>query len=178
MLAMCWVLAWSVCTLNLTAQTQPFSSSAEYQSMLAELHHKPVRPSRMSAGTLLERPSPPVSVEATETAADLRLETASWRLEIRKNPWQLALTNTQTSLTWQLKDRGGASAGVTWIRDADDHTKAATLRLTQIQRVERRGNTWQMQVKIGGSTETATLTLTVISPTVIRLSIRAPQLGD
>ncbi|MGH9397144.1 MAG: glycoside hydrolase family 31 protein [Terriglobia bacterium] len=146
--------------------------------MLAELHHKPVRPSRMSAGTLLERPSPPVSVEATETAADLRLETASWRLEIRKNPWQLALTNTQTSLTWQLKDRGGASAGVTWIRDADDHTKAATLRLTQIQRVERRGNTWQMQVKIGGSTETATLTLTVISPTVIRLSIRAPQLGD
>jgi hypothetical protein len=39
--------------VGLSAQTQSFSSTAEYRSMLEELHRQPVPPSRMSAGTLL-----------------------------------------------------------------------------------------------------------------------------
>ncbi len=141
--------------------------------MLAELHHDPVRPSRIGAGTLLRTAQPPVDLKADETAAALHLETSAWRLEVTKDPWGMALTNKQTGLIWRLAGSDGSSTGITQAPG-----EAAALRLTQVQHIERHGNTWQMQVKIAGSTETATLTLTVISPTVIRLSIRAPQLGD
>lgn len=150
------VLASSTFTLTLAAQSQSFSSSEEYRSMLAELHHNPVRPSSMSTGTLLATTSPPVKLKTDENTAGLHLETDAWRLEIAKSRWQMALTNKQTGLTWRLADLG---------------------RLTKIQQVERRGNSWRMQVQIEGAVETAAVDLTILSPTVIRLSIRAPQLG-
>lgn len=91
-------LASSIFSLSLAAQTQPFASSAEYRSMLKELHHNLVRPNRMSVGTLLTTARPPAHLKVEETAAVLRLETGAWRLTIIKNPCRIALTNLQTGL--------------------------------------------------------------------------------
>ncbi len=176
-MAACWVLASAFCTLNLAAQSQPFSSSPEYQSLLDELHHKPIRPSHMGAGTLLETASPPVHLKVDDAMAKLHMKTDIWRLEIAKDRWGMALTNKQTGLTWQLTGQDSGPGGITWTQGAGAK-KVATLRLAKIQHVERQGNSWQMQVKIEGSTETVGLELTAISPTVIRFSIQAPQLGD
>src|SRR5215472_6555378 len=79
--------------VTLAAQTRPFSSGAEYQSMLSELRQQTIRPSRMSAGTLIQTPSLPNTVEINETAAVLQFETPGWRIEIAKDRWQMRLTN-------------------------------------------------------------------------------------
>ncbi len=136
--------------------------------MLNELHHDPVRPSRMGAGTLLTNAKAPVHVEVDETAAALRLETAAWQLEIAKDRWGMALTNKQTGLTWKL-------AGTTW---AQSSSNTAALRLSKVRHIERQGDRWRIQVEIAGSSAPANLEIAVLSPTIIRLSIRAPQLDD
>ncbi len=141
--------------------------------MLEELHRQPVPPSRMSAGTLLSSGSTwiaPVKVE--ETAAVLRVEADAWRLEVSKERWGMVLTNKRTDLTWRL----AASEGILWTNGAGGK-QPTTLRPMEIEHINRSGNSWRMQVKIHGSTEPAILQLSVISPTVIRLSIRALQAG-
>ena len=158
------LLACGLCALHAAAQTQPFSGTADYRSMLDELHHDPIRPSRMGSGTLLAKPGPPIHPQVSESAAALYLETSVWRLEIAKSPWALALRNKQTGLTW--------TARIAW---AQDSSATAELHLANVPKIERQGNLWRMQVQIAGSNSPATLELATLSPTVIRLSIRAPR---
>lgn len=140
--------------------------------MLDELHNDAVRPSRIGAGTLLTTAQLPVRLKVDETAAVLRLETTAWRLEVTKNRWAMALTNKQTGLTWKLADSSGDSAGITWTQAMDD---AAALQLAKVQHIERHGDSWRMQVEVAGSTAPATLEVAVISRSIIRLSVHAPQ---
>lgn len=157
----------------LGAQTQPFSSTEEYRSMLEQLHRRPADPSRMSAGTLLSSGSTgmvPVKVE--ETAAVLRVDADAWHLEILKERWGMTLTNKRTGLAWRLP----ALEGILWTNGAGGKQRTA-LWPTEIEHIQRIGNTWRMQVKIHASSEPAILQLSVLSPTVIRLSIRALQPG-
>ena len=99
---------------NLGAQTQPFSSSAEYKSMVEELHEDPILPSRMTSGTLLSMAQAPANLKVTEYPARLGLETAGWRLTISKDRWAMALTNKQTGLTWHLGEPDNDWSGLTW----------------------------------------------------------------
>lgn len=140
--------------------------------MLEELHHDPVRPSHMSAGTLLSTAQPPANLQVQETAASLTIESALWRLEITKGRWSLALANKETGLTWQLGGAADSPAGITWA-----HTSGASypLRLTKVDRIDRQGDRWQMQVEVQGANTPATLELAVLSPSALRLSIRAPH---
>ncbi len=171
LLLMLYLLCSSIFSSNLIAQTQPFSSSAEYTSMLDELHHDPVRPSRMAADALVATAQRPIRLVADETAAMLRLETSAWRLEITKSRWGMALTNKQTGLTWRLADSAVEQSGILWTQAPDN---SDVLRLSMVQHVERQGNLWRMQVESAGSAAPAVLEINVISPTIIRLSIRAP----
>ncbi len=140
--------------------------------MLEELHRQQVEPSRISSGTLLSSAAPAtVPIKAEETAAALHLETGAWRLEISKDRWGMALTNKETGLTWRLAN----SEGLSWTRGSGE---TATLQPTKIEHIERSGNSWRMQVKVEGSSEPVAMQLAILSPTVIRLSVRAPQLGN
>lgn len=140
--------------------------------MLEELHHDPVRPSHLSAGTLLSTAQPPANLQVQETAASLRIESALWRLDITKGRWSMALANKETGLTWQLGGAADSPAGITWA-----HTSGASypLRLTKVDRIDRQGDRWQMQVEVQGANTPATLELAVLSPSALRLSIRAPH---
>ena len=159
----------------LAAQTEPYSASAEYRSMLEDLHQNPALPSRMSTGTLLATAQPPENLRVHETAAVLHLETDIWRLDVTKNHLGIALTNKQTGITWQLAGSGDDAACVLWTVGPG---KPAAMRLEKVQRIERHGDSWRMQVEVAGSTAPAILEIKVISPTVIRLSIRPPQLEN
>jgi len=168
--AMILTLMLTIFPASLPAQSQPFSSSAEYRSMLDELHNDPVRPSRISAGTLLTTAQSPVHLKVDETAMELRLETDAWRLEITKNRWGMALTNKQTGIKWQLRD--GDIAGIAWAEDKDS---TAALQLAKVQHIERHGDSWRMEVGVAGSSAPVTLEVTIISPAVFRLSVHAPK---
>jgi alpha-glucosidase (family GH31 glycosyl hydrolase) len=173
-----FVIATVIFPVGLIAQTQPFSSTAEYRLMLEELHRQSAIPSRISAGTLLASSSKAMApVKAEETAALLSVETDAWRLEVSKGSWGIALTNKQTGLTWQLARSDSSVGGLLWDHGVDGRP-ATTLRPMKVEHIERRGNEWRMQVKVEGSNEPADMQLTVISPTVIRLSIQAPQSGS
>ncbi|MGI8770050.1 MAG: glycoside hydrolase family 31 protein [Acidobacteriaceae bacterium] len=155
--------------------------------MLDQLHHEQTLPSSLGTGTLLEAVGPSAHLHVEDTKNALRVESETWRLEVTKNRWAMTLTNKQTGLTWQLLDQdpeyqgpehqGPEPGGITWIQGTDAQ-KPSTLRPSTVQDVERHGNTWQMRIKIEGSTKTAGLAITVISPTVIRLSIQGAELGD
>lgn len=160
--AACLVLFLLGVVSKLAAQTPPFSFSSKYTSMLDELHHDPVRSSRMAADALRATPQQPVHLKAAETAAALRLETGAWRLEITKGRLGMALTNKQTGLTWQL---AGSDA---------EPDNPPELRLAKVQHIERQGDIWRMHVEAAGSSAPAELEIAVVSPTIIRLSIRAP----
>lgn len=168
-----FLLACQVWTFQAYGQDQPFSSSVEYKSLLKELHHDPSRPTRMSSGTLLSSAQQLPDLTVRETKAALDLDTISWRLEIAKNPWAMALTNKQTGLTWRLENGDSVKPGILWNSVPE---RATALRLGKIQRIERQGNSWRMQVDIAGSTATVDLDLAVLSATVVRLSIYAPQM--
>jgi len=171
-----FAIATVILSSGLNAQTQPYSSTAEYRSMLEELHHSPVRPSSMSAGTLLSSTSATsMPLTAQETATGLHIENDEWRVDIAKDRWGLALTNKQTSLTWRLGGAGSSSSGLSWVRGPGD---TVTVQLTKLDHIERSGNTWHMKIEAEGFDEPVTMDLSVISPTVIRLSIRGPQLGN
>jgi alpha-glucosidase (family GH31 glycosyl hydrolase) len=167
-------LASQISPPNLAAQTQPFSSGAQYKAMVEGLHGDPILPSRMGSGTLLATAQAPANLKVIETAAALRLETAAWRLEVTKTRWAMALTNKQTGLTWQLGDSGDNWSGLIW---ALSPGTVSVLRPGKVQSIERHGDLWQMRVDVAGSTTPAALEIAVISPSVIRLSIRAPQPG-
>jgi alpha-D-xyloside xylohydrolase len=158
--------------VKLAAQQQTFSSSAEYRSMLEELHHDPVRPSRIGAGTLLSTAQPPADLQVQDTAASLRIETALWRLEITKGHWGMALANKETGLTWQLAGAPNSPAGIAWTQTSGN---SSTLPLANIDRIDRHGDRWQMQVEVPGANAPATLEVAVLSPRVLCLSIRAPH---
>jgi alpha-glucosidase (family GH31 glycosyl hydrolase) len=168
--AACLALALNLVAAGLSGQVPSFSSSAEYRSMLNDLRQRPILPSRMSAGTLLKTTSPLGELKVRETPHALQLQTEGWRLELLKHPWQMMLTNKRTAKTWRLG--GPESPGIKWTRP-----NGSTLRLTEAGSLERQGSTWRMQVKISGSTEEAIVELTVLSPTVIRVSVRGPQTG-
>ena len=158
------------------AQEQPFSSTAEYRSMLDELQHPSIHPSEIGAGTLLTSGSATaIPVRVKETAAALHLETDAWRLDLSKDRWGVALMNKETGLTWRLTDSGDSPGSIIWTR-GDDQT--AGLRPTGIRHIERRGNSWLLEVSVQGLNEPLAAELTLISPTVIRFSVRAPQLGN
>lgn len=167
----------AVCVPALAAQNQPFSASPEYQSMLDELHREQPRPTRMSAGTLLQTASPPAHIQADDGKSLFRLESDAWRLEIAKDGAAMTLTNKQTGMAWQLMSRDQAAAGIAWMQGADAQN-AAPMHISSIQHVEQHENTWQMQLKVEGSTQPVHLEITAISAAVIRLSIQAEQLGD
>jgi alpha-D-xyloside xylohydrolase len=62
--------------------------------------------------------------------------------------------------------------------DTGEKQPAATLRLTQVQQLERRENSWMMQGKVAGAAEAVVLELTVLTPEIIRLSVQASNLGE
>ena len=157
-------ITFQIPATNLGAQTQPFSSSAEYKSMVEELHEDPILPSRMASGTLLSTAQAPANLKVIESAARLGLETAGWRLAINKDRWAMALTNKQTGLTWHLGEPDNDWSGLTWMAGG-----AAEVRPAKVQSIVRQGDHWRMDVGVGA------LEIAVISPTVIRLSIRARQ---
>ena len=132
--------------------------------MLEELHHDPIRPSRMGSGTLLVNPGPPIHPQVSENAAALQLETPAWHLNVAKSPWAFALRNKQTGLTW--------TARVVWMEDSGATEEAP---LANVGGIERQGDLWRMQVQIAGSSSSATLDLAALSPRILRVSVRAPQ---
>lgn len=160
----------------LAAQTQRFSSTADYRSMLEQLHNSPVLPSRMSAGTLLSSARAltiPVKSEDSPTA--LRLESEEWRIDIAKDHWAIAITNKLTNLSWRLPNLSSTTPGLSWVQASGE---PALAQLAGVEQVERSGNDWHMQVKLKGFSQPAEVDLRVISAHVIRLSVRAPQIGD
>lgn len=84
--------------------------------MLEELHRDPTRPSRISAGTLLAVAKPPSDLKIQETATGQHWEAGAWNLDIAKKPWEIALTNKRTGLTWQLS---GAERGQVAVLSVD-----------------------------------------------------------
>jgi len=160
--------------LCVAAQTQPYSSSNEYQSMLKELSNDPVLPSHISSGKLPSALEAPANIEAHETATTLRLETSGWVLELAKNGLGISLTNKHTSLAWRVHGSGDDLAGLLWEQDAG---KATFLRPVKVTSIERHENVWRVHAELAYSTATVSIEIAVISPTAIRLSIRAPQLG-
>lgn len=170
------VISATVSSLSLPAQSPPFSSSADYRSMLEKLHKTYVRPSSMSAGTLLST-SPPtiIPVRAEDTATALHLESDGWRIDVAKDRWGITVTNKQTGLLWRLPAMNSSPSGLGWTQGPG---KPEMVQSTSVEHVERRGNDWHMQVRLKGFTEPAAVDLQVISADVIRLSIRAPQLGN
>lgn len=170
-------MVWCARTAELVAQDQPYSSSREYRAMLEELTRKTVRPSRMSAGELLKEDRPPVRVEVSETNQSLRFETALWRLEIRKNPWELALANKHTGAEWQMAPGRSRPASVAWFPREREKRSETHRRLSRIEQIEGHDNQWTMQGKVEGATQPVALELAFISLNVIRLSIDASNLG-
>jgi len=177
-----WVIIVSILVLSelnlssrLAAQAQGFSTSADYVSMLDELHRSEGRPSRMSAGSLLETSQSPADLKASETASLLTLETGSWRLEVTKKGCGVSLTNKRTGLTWRLAGSDQRSNGVSWGQSAYG---SEGMKFADIQHIERSGDGWKVQVGVVGSTSPAILEISVISQSVIRLSIHPPQKVD
>ncbi|MGC2399611.1 MAG: TIM-barrel domain-containing protein [Acidobacteriaceae bacterium] len=160
-------------TSRLVAQAPRFSDSSDYTAMLDELHHNPAHPSRVSAGTLLATAQPQAGLKVSETASILSLETSLWRLEVTKKDWAMRLTNKQTNLTWQLGDPKTHLAGIAWGQGTDH---PATIALAAVQHTERHGDSWQLEVRVAGSTAVAILEIAVISPSVVRLRISPPHL--
>jgi alpha-glucosidase (family GH31 glycosyl hydrolase) len=160
-----------VLAANQSARGQQFSSGSEYKSMLTELHHDPPRPTRLSAGTLLDHPQPPKDLKVEDTSSDLRISSNQWKLQIAKDSWNLSIANAQTGATWQLE-----AAGVSWSKPSGEPRPS----VTSVQNIEREGSVWRARMSIEGSAEPAHMELTVLSSDVIRLSIHAPSalLGD
>lgn len=163
---------------SLFAQDRPFSSSPEYRAILNELAQESPRPSRIGGGELWQKRLPAVAVEANETAEGLWLETALWRLEMRKIPWQLSVTNKRNGVTWQLTPSDSHSASIWWVADDGKKQSEAALGLTQVQQLARHENSWTMQGKIAGVAEPVALELAVLAPEIIRLSVNASKLGE
>lgn len=177
-----WALLMSLVVLSalnfpsgLAAQVQGFSASADYGTMLGELHRGPVRPSRIGAGSLLDTNQPPADLKIGETASILTLETGLWRLEVTKKGCGVSLTNKQTGLTWQLADSDQHSDGIFLGQSAKS---SEGLKLAEIEHIEQSGDGWRIQVAVVGSTVPAILEITVVARSVIRLSIRPPQIVD
>lgn len=127
--------------LALGAQT-PFSSSADYHAIQSELRESAVHPSRLGRGAI---PAGPVEVTANSKPEGLDLESRDWTLEVRRSPGALVLTNKRTRSAWAL-------------------------RLSRIEQLKGSGQHWTMQAKLPDRAELATLDLTVLSPSIIRLS--------
>jgi alpha-D-xyloside xylohydrolase len=158
---------------RLAAQAQRFSDSSDYRAMLDELHHSPVHPSRMSAGTLLVTAQPQVALKIKETASILTLATSLWRLEVTKKYLTMRLTNKETNLTWQLGDPQNNLVGIAW-EQGRDHPVAISL--ADVRHIDRHGDSWRLEVAVAGSTAIAVLEIEVISPSVVRLRISPPHL--
>ena len=157
---------------QVTAQTQPYSSGPEYKLLLGELRDTPVRPSRMGTGTLLTaRQQQPLNLKVHESATALRIESSAWHLDITKRPWGMALTSNLTGLAWRLEDFSGATSGIAWARQGT----AAPFHLAEMRSVERHENRWRMQVAVSGSDALAILEIEILSPAILRLSIRPPK---
>lgn len=178
-----WVLILSLvvlfalsCPSGLAAQTQGFSNSADYGSMLDELHRGDDRPSRMSAGNLSDTSrSPADPIKAVETAFLLALETGLWKLEVTKKGCGISLTNKETGLSWRLTGSDQHSAGIVWGQNSN---ASEGMKFADIRHIERSGDGWKIQVAVVGSADPAILEISVISRSVIRLSIHPPQKVD
>src|SRR3954463_13074986 len=162
-----WLSALLLClglisrTTDTAGQTERFSATSEYRTILAELAQKAMRPSHLSAGELLEKSLPSVAVQATETAQTLKLEMAVCRLEIDKAHGRLVLTNKQTGIKWQTAAVDSGKAGISWVTDVDAKTASSPLSLTQVQSVQRQGNRWTMTGSVEGQSEPVNLELAV-----------------
>jgi alpha-glucosidase (family GH31 glycosyl hydrolase) len=177
-----WLLITSLVVLSalsfpsgLAAQGQGFSNSADYKSMLDDLHRGDDRPSRMSAGSLLDSSQSPADLKAGETASLLTLETGLWKLEVTRKSCGVSLTNKETGLTWRLGGADQRSNGISW---GQNPNSSEGLKFADIQHVERSGNGSKIQVAVVGSADPAILEISVISRSVIRLSIHPPQNVD
>ena len=96
---------------------------------------------------------------------------------MRKAPWQLSLTNKKAGAVWRLPAEDSESAGLGWTVLGTHQQPAATLRLSQVQQVERHGNGWRMQGKVAGAAEPVALQPTVLTPNTLQLSVEASNLS-
>jgi len=155
-----------------------FSSSPEYQSMLAELAREAPRPSRIAnAGELLRVKQPDVPVVDKESPESLRLETHVWKLEVARNPFGMTFSNKLTGVEWKL-------AGVEYGNDAKAPGQPAqgsaaspVIRLMQLGSIEKHGGAWILEGVVEGSQQSVRIEITVTSPNALAVSMDASKLG-
>jgi len=156
-------------------ETQSVSSSPLYQSMLTELARKAPRPTIISAaGKLIETPMTPPHVEASESATGLRLETAAWRLEVAKSPFEVTLTNKLNQGHWTMGGSATGDRGISWAVKGTDFS----LHLTEVTKIERQDNAWVMQGRVVNAQQPVTLTLAVVAPGIVRLTVDGSSLAE
>ena len=169
------LLAFSVA---LIAQTERFSATPEYQGIQAALLDKNMTPSRFGSGEMLRKSPSRVAVTVTDVTQTLNLETSLWRVEINKISGGVAVTNKQAGITWRTALGDSTRPGISWATDADAIPASRVLPLMEFQQVKRQENRWTMAGKMEGRDGPAKVEIAVIAPTVVRLAIEAPNLGD
>lgn len=139
--------------------------------MLDELHHDPVRPSQMSAGTLLTTPALPVRVQAHDSVSEWGIEAERWKLRIGKASSDLELTNKQTGQSWQIGSPVDNDGGTAWAQTA---AGPVVSKLEKIRYLDQSGTVWRLQSS-GHSNSPVAVEIAVLSPSIIRFSVRAPE---
>jgi alpha-D-xyloside xylohydrolase len=170
----CTLFVAVIATLSLAsarAQTQPYSATEGYRSLLQQLHDDPVRPSRMGTGTLLAQQPALPPLAGHEDQNIFRIACAQWKLEVSKRSGSMSITSARTGLVWRLGDSSGKTSSVEWIQSPNQTEPLA--RVISVDRVHP--NQWRMQLALANSGALATLEIGVLSPAVVRLSIRASQ---
>jgi alpha-glucosidase (family GH31 glycosyl hydrolase) len=168
---------WGVDPRNLYSQTQPSSTSQDSGDVMTELGREVIRPSRISGGQLLKKALPLVPVVVSETAQVLHLETDLWQLEVQKANWELRLTNKLSGAEWKLVAAESHSAS-SLEGGTDSQDRSSVFGLTEARLVQRDGNRWILQGKIGSATLPVALEIAVLTPNIIRFSLTPQPLGN
>ncbi len=126
------LLGWNaMAALGQEADPQPYSHTAEYRSMLDELHQPAPSPAFIATG---KRPAadPALHVQVDETAQRLHLETAAAEFSLDKTTGILTWTNRKTHAAWAISSSAeckpanavsAARQGNVWSFAACDGTK-------------------------------------------------------
>lgn len=163
---------------GLAQEVQPFSSSPEYKSMLAELAREAPRPSRIAnAGELLKAKQPRAPVVDQESPEGLRLETQNWKLEIARNPFGMTFSNKLTGAEWKLAGVHYETGGETPGESAPGSATSPVIRLRQVGKIEKQDGAWILEGVLEGSQQSVKIEITVASPNALAISMEASKLG-
>lgn len=158
------------------ASAQPYASSPAYQDTLRELARRAPRPSQLSDTGELLHPKPfALPIRAHDTGAGLTIETASYRLEITKNPFQLSWIDKVTQARWDFQRNDKQSSGIVWELMPDGPASAFPLK--QVTQIRKTSGGWDLECQVGGNSHAVLLEIKTLTPGIIFLSIDGKGFG-